>query len=363
MSRSTVTYQELTDLEADFDDFNVELLRSQTQREAPLYARRAALVSRISGFWPLVFEQAPADIDQYIQPNDANVLFAALKSVDVTRFDAEKGDPRSIAIKFTFAENEFFEDTVLEKRFWYRQQAPSAEELKKVAAKNEKAKAKRAASGKKVADNEDEEEVADNWAGLVSEPVKINWKAGKDLTEGLLDLAHTVYQEVAAGKDGKTEQTEAQKQLQAKLEETAVGAVSFFNWFGYVGRYVTEEESKIATADDLKQRAERSAKWAAKAEKFSAAADAMEEDVDEDEDDEDEDDDEEDDDEDDEDYAFDIFADGDTVALAIAEDLWPNAIKYFYDAQEHDSMGDMDFDESDDEEDEEEAPPLKKQKN
>lgn len=328
MTHSSVTYQELSDLEADFDDFNVELLRIQVQRETTLYARRAALVRRIQGFWPLVFEQAPPEVDQYIQPTDAAVLLSALQSIDVTRFEAEKGDPRSVAIKFTFAENEYFEDTVLEKRFWYRQQAPSAEELKTIAEKNEKAKAKRAKSGKTTRDDEDDEETPENWAGLVSEPVPIKWKEGKDLTNGLLDLSVKVWQDVVSGKDGKESKTENQTALEAQLEKTAVGGVSFFNWFGYVGRRVTAEESEVATAQDNKARAERAVKWTEKAEKYSSAADAMEEDV-EDEEDEEEDDEDDDDEEDDEDYAFEIFADGDTVALGLAEDLWPNAIKYF----------------------------------
>ena len=349
MTHSSVTYQELSDLEADFDDFNVELLRFQAQRETALYARRAALVRRIQGFWPLVFEQAPPEVDQYIQPTDAAVLLSALQSIDVSRFEAEKGDPRSVAIKFTFAENEYFEDTVLEKRFWYRQQAPSADELATIAAKNEKAKAKRAKSGKAARDDEDDEETPENWAGLVSEPVPIKWKDGKDLTNGLLDLAVKVWQDVVSGKDGKDgkdSKTANQAALEAQLEKTAVGGVSFFNWFGYVGRRVTAEESVAATAQDNKARAARAVKWAEKADKFASAADAMEEDVEEDEDDDE--DDEDDEDEDDEDYAFEIFADGDTVALGLAEDLWPNAIKYFCEfSSSDDCCADEDCDDKD----------------
>ena len=36
--------------------------------------------------------------------------------------------------------------------------------------------------------------------------------------------------------------------LQTKMSQTALGGLSFFAWFGYVGPRVTAEESKAATA-------------------------------------------------------------------------------------------------------------------
>ena len=65
--------------------------------------------------------------------------------------DVPGGDPRSVEITFEFSPNEFFEDSVLRKRFWYR----------------------RGRGG---------------FVGFVSEPCRIAWKKGKDLTGGMLGL-------------------------------------------------------------------------------------------------------------------------------------------------------------------------------
>ncbi|KAL1896506.1 hypothetical protein Sste5346_004540 [Sporothrix stenoceras] len=333
---SSVTYSELTDIEADFDDYNVELLTQQATRERALYERRSEIVRRIAGFWPLVFEQAPPEIDQCIQPTDGALLLSALEDFEVTRFEvADGGDPRSVALRFTFAENDIFEDRVIEKRFWYRREP-----------------VKEPKEGEKKKDGSSE-----SWSGLVSEPVAIKWKKGKDLTDGLLDLAVQVYKEgPSSSSDDKS--SKAKDELNAALSKTAVGGLSFFAWFGYVGRRISAEESKAAVAQERKERAERAEKRA-KGEKVG----------DEDEEDEDDKEDEDEDDEDDEEYEFEIFPDGDTVALALSEDVWPNAIKYFRQAQEQETLSEADFEEGfdiiaedDDEEDDEDVPPAKKQR-
>ncbi|MGE4428995.1 MAG: hypothetical protein AB7G37_21285, partial [Solirubrobacteraceae bacterium] len=77
---------------------------------------------------------------------------------------------------------------------------------------------------------------------------------------------------------------------------------------------------------------------------------------------------EEDDDDDDEGYEYEIFPDGDVVAIALADDLYPNAIKYFRQAQEQETLSDADFESGsedgggDDGDDGADAPPSKKQR-
>ncbi|KAL2196316.1 nucleosome assembly protein [Corynascus similis CBS 632.67] len=322
LEEAQISYEELSDLEQEFDDVETEIIRQQYALSKPLYARRAELLTKIPNFWPLVLEQAPMDIDEYIQPSDSAILLSSLKNLSVSRFeldaDEKNGDPRSIAIRFEFAENEHFEDTVLEKKFWWRQSK-------------------------------------DGFAGLVSEPVEIKWKPGKDLTEGLLSLAKAVYDEQVAkpkvenkDKKAKVVLTDKQKALKEKIDQTGMGGVSFFAWFGYIGEYISAEESKQAIEEEREERRKRKAG----------------EPVPKDEDEEMEDDDDDEELEDD----LDIFPTGDAVAMAIADDLWPGALKYFIQAQEQDGISELDFetDEEDEDEDEEEeagaSRPQKKQK-
>ena len=242
----------------------------------PLYEKRHKIVSQIPNFWPLVFEQAPPDIDEFIQPSDSSLLLTYLTSLSVTRFeieDGKKGDPRSLCFRFEFSDNDHFEDKVIEKKFWQRHSK----------------------SG---------------WTGLVSEPVEIHWKKGKDLTGGLLATVKKVWDAQQArgkGGGGKNQALSAdEKSLKKKIENTGLGGLSFFAWFGYVGRNVSAEESQEALDKAQKERIARQG--------------GKHQDADvEDEDDEDEDDENE----------LEIFPEGDSLAIHISEDLWPNAIKYF----------------------------------
>ncbi|KAI0398311.1 nucleosome assembly protein [Xylariaceae sp. FL0594] len=339
MEEVNATYESLLELERDFEDVETEIIRQQYALSKPLFEKREKLAAKIPNFWPLVLEQAPPDIDQYIQPRDSALLLTSLKSLSVSHFEIEnggKGDPRSIAIRMEFAENEHFEDTVLEKKFWYRRSQ-------------------------------------DGYAGLVSEPVPINWKSGKDLTHGLLDLAVKVWEEDKKKKSqangvSKEEEkskkkkkvtkpedwTADQKELRAKIDAYGLGGVSFFCWFGYRGEDISAEENAIAVEEDKKKRAE------------TRAGKTSEEEDEEDEEEEDED-------EEEDSLALEIFPDGDDLAVAFSEDLWPSAIKYFTQAQEADAMSDLDFEEEDEEmtegeggneeeDDDDEAPPLKKVK-
>jgi hypothetical protein len=175
-----------------------------------------------------------------------------------------------------FAENEYFENSFLEKRFWWRRSR-------------------------------------DGWGGLVSEPVGIRWKKGKDLTGGLLDLVVRAWEEgKSQEQDDKkvTGMTESQRVLKKKIDHTGMGGLSFFAWFGFIGRRVSAQESAEANAQEAERRERRR-----KGENVEVSVD---EDLEDDGEDEDE-----------LDMSLEIFPDGDELAMAISEDLWPGAIKYF----------------------------------
>lgn len=247
-------------------------VRQQVRLQKPLYEKRAKLVSRIPNFWPLVIEQAPPDIDEYIQPSDSALLLSSLTSLSVSHFEIEdggNGDPRSIAIRWEFGDNDYFEDRVIEKKFWHRH-------------------------------------AKDGWSGLVSEPVDIRWKKGKDLTNGLLGMVKRVWDEEQAAKDKENggAVTDEQKALKKKIENTGIGGISFFAWFGYIGRRVSAEESRLAMEKEAEKRKQRAE---------GKAADGEEEEEEEEEEEDD----------------YEIFPDGDSLAVAISEDLWPDATKYF----------------------------------
>ncbi|KAF7853644.1 hypothetical protein EAF04_010635 [Stromatinia cepivora] len=313
-----VSYEDLAEIEREFDDVETEIIRQQVSLTQPLYIRRNKTISQIPNFWALVLEQAPPDIDQYIQPSDSALLLSSLTSLHVSHFELEDsttatgGDPRSVSITWIFSSNEYFEDEKLVKKFWYRKSLGG-------------------------------------WCGLVSEPVRIHWKKGKDLTGGLLDMVCDAWDEeqkskLSGGDEKKAKNmTPQQKSLEKKMANTSMGGLSFFAWFGFIGRRISEEESKEANARELaKREARKKGKKATEAE-----------------DDEDEEDDEE------LGMSLEIFPDGDDLAIAITEDLWPGAIKYFTAAQEQDALSDADFESDDDDEEDElkEAErPIKKQR-
>ncbi|KAJ4389447.1 hypothetical protein N0V93_006915 [Gnomoniopsis smithogilvyi] len=318
MEDVSITYEQLNDLSAEFDDAETELIRQEVLVKRPLYKKRHELVSQIPNFWPLVFEQAPTDIDEFVQPSDSSLLLTSLASFSVSRFEFEEGqngDPRSLSFRFEFNENEHFEDRVLEKKFWQR----------------------RSKSG---------------WTGLVSEPVEIHWKNGKDLTGGLLGMVKKVWDAHQSRPKigGTTELTPDERLLKKKIENTGLGGMSFFAWFGYVGRTVSAEESREAMEKAQQERLARQ------------AGGNVPTSNDDDEGEEGDDDDEE---------PLEIFPEGENLAIALSEDLWPNAIKYFTTAQEQDEVSDDDFeseagDGKDGEEEtaysDEEPPPAKRLK-
>jgi hypothetical protein len=179
-------------------------------------------------------------------------------------------------LKFGFKENEYFEDKVLEKKFWFRK--------------------------------------SQDWAGLVSEPVQIHWKKGKDLTGGLTDAAFkfgearkklNVDSSDMAGRQKETQLPEYKK-LSEKIETSLESSISFFGLFAFVSgyRWISAEESEKADKEDK-----------AKLEKIKRG-----EKIDDDDDEED----------DPQDYQeIEVFPGGDEIVTIIAEDMWPNAIKYY----------------------------------
>lgn len=249
------------------NETNPHAVRQQYILTKPIYEKRSAMVSKIENFWPLVFEQAPQEIDQFIQPSDMEVL-AHLRNVIVDNFEivdgkiVDGGDPRSMSLTMEFGPNDFFTNTKLEKKFWYRR-------------------------------------AVDGWCGLVSAPVKIDWKEGKDLTEGLLDLSCKLYEAEQSGKGLE----KAQEALEKKIESTGMGGVSFFNFFGFIGRRVSAADSVAANEREKKIRAGK---------KVDDVVITEEQE-----------------DREDKEAMLEIFPDGDDLAIAIGEDLWPSAIKYF----------------------------------
>lgn len=215
-------------------------------------------------------------MDQYIQPEDSKLFAEALLNVNVRRFEPDIS-PRSVEITMTFKKgNEWFEDEVLSKKFWCRR------------------------SG-----------VEDT--GLVSEPVRVRWRKGKDLTNGLTDMAFDLFQVRKekgllgeGGWDGaELEKSNEYRELAKKLEGNDPSQFSFFTFFGYVSdkRWVSAEES---AAFDLKFKEAREKKLPKDAETNDAENEREQLEMD-----------------------VEICPHGDDMATFIAEDIFPNAIRYF----------------------------------
>ncbi|GAB7342962.1 hypothetical protein MBLNU457_g1066t1 [Dothideomycetes sp. NU457] len=299
---SNVTYEQLAELEHEFDELDVEIIRKQYVQGVSLFAKRRELVSQIPNFWPLVFEAAPPEIDSYIQPSDSEVFAKCLTNLEVSRFEVplgpekigekdDMGDPRSLLIRFEFAENEWFEDTVLEKKLWFRR-------------------------------------AEDGWTGLVSEPVKIHWKKGKDMTNGLMDGALNLWE--ARQKAGDMSKRDlAEFDALARIVENWSGAnTSFFTWFAFISnrRWVSAEESAKAVRTERDRRQQvREGKGEAKPAEMPSE-DPMEQQVE-------------------------VHEDGEGIANVLAEDLWPGAIRYFINAQEAGDLSEGDFEDDEDDED------------
>jgi hypothetical protein len=256
------------------------------------------LLDSVPNFWPTVFGSAPEEIQQFLSPDDL-ALLAYLKSFSVERYQiesADKGEPRSLRFTFEFAPNDTLQDTQLVKEFEYvpRENGPGS---------------------------------------LVSKPVAIKWKSKKtDPTHGLLDAAVELYHAEGALqlKNGDKVldivdrealwQHEKLREKMIKLDEDEDNQPSFFNWFGFRGAVNPSSPKKAV-------------------ENGANGADL-----------EDEEDDVE------EMLEVEIFPAGEEIAIALAEELWTDAMDYFMSAQEEE----VDFDGLDEEESDEDdtAPEL-----
>jgi Nucleosome assembly protein (NAP) len=249
------------------------IVRRQWTLSKPLYEKRKQLAIRIPHFWPLVFEEAPPEIDHYIQPSDSAVFAECLVNVEVERFEIER-EPRSFLLRFEFGTNKWFEDKILEKRFWYRRSKG-------------------------------------NWQGLISEPVKIKWKKGHDLSNGITDASIALWTAFKASKNTsahgfqKLKGGPEYKALAQKLENSDLGASSFFTLFSFISafRYVDEKESQQAYEAEAERRQKR--KQGERVEEPEDDSGLIEDDE------------------------IMVCPHGEDLAQVIADDLYPNAIKYF----------------------------------
>lgn len=311
--------RELQLIEASLSDVDTEITAKQYLMTKDILAARQSTITKIPGFWAVVFDHASSELEAAITGNDLEVFAKALKGIEIGRPEIPAsanatqvglenfGEPRSVTIRFHWSENDWFTDSVLEKSFFYRY-------------------------GK------------DGSAGLVSDPIRVNWKQGKDLTEGLTDAAYTFWAaqkqnpaqqldgvlvgDARKARDAESRKLPEYKALSDKLENATNGAISFFNFFSYRGRWTSAAESVEAKAELLAKR------------QSALNGGSLEE---------------EDDDDDDEDFPeedVETFPAGHEVAVSIAEDIFPSAIEYFL-ADTIDSDDELDGLEIDDNTDDE----------
>lgn len=312
------TIKELHLFEAAISDVDTEVTAKQYLMSRDIFIARQKTIAKIPSFWAVTFDNAATELEAAVTADDLEVFSSHLTSVEVTRPEIPAsakpsdvgldkfGEPRSLRFTFRFSDNEWFSNSELTKTFYFRY-------------------------GK------------DGSAGLVSDPIKINWKSPeKDLTRGLSDAALAFWNAQKAdpsqkldgvlandarhARDAAAKKSPEYQSLAKKLEDNVEGALSFFNFFSYRGRWISAAEHVEAKAELLAKR------------KAAQAGQETEED-----------DDEDDDDEDFTEEAVETFPAGHEVAVTIAEDIFPNAIDYF--------MGDVidsdiEIDDDDDEDEE-----------
>ncbi|KAI2793967.1 hypothetical protein POX_a00556 [Penicillium oxalicum] len=335
----------ISHVQEELERAELEQLRKSVPLFAPIFKKREEIISLPSvkpDFWSRVFSAAPSEIEEYILEADAEILSESLRNVLVERFevDAEgNGEPRSLRFTFEFdpENNEYFDNAKLVKEFYWRKQV------------------QKTAKGKRRA-----------WEGLVSDPVRINWKSPEfDPTHGLLDAACDLFE--AEKKGGKRSDLPEYEALVKKLEVAEAEAMK--------GADEMEDEecqlllllclpwSRVSAEQNEQAVKEDEERWA----KIAKGEEVPEDD------DEDEDDDEEDFDLVDDLEEAEVFPGGEDLAIAIAEDLWTNALKYYaesfqpsfdFDDDDFEDLEGMDEDEDEDEADEgEDQPPAKKARN
>ncbi|KAF8425478.1 hypothetical protein EV426DRAFT_701442 [Tirmania nivea] len=304
VAASAQAYAQLAELEHEFDHAEAELLKHQIALFEPIYTRRQAVLASIPSFWSIIFENFGPELDEHITPEDWAFLGENLTSVYVSRPEVSN-NPRTFEITFGLKEgNGVIDATEIKKKFIYRSLRDGDE----------------------------------SWTGLISEPVEVKWVSEeKDLTGGINGLSKRIFDVrkkrverrieekknnvgKAKGKkeQGKVKEDDGLSELELELEEKLNQTQSFFNWFSWTGDHfmVMEKEAEIKLR-----------------EKKVKGEEVTEDDG-------------EDDGEDDAD-GIDVFPDGEKLAYLIAEDMFPNALKHFADAMEHNepAEGDSDGDE------------------
>jgi len=295
----SAAFEELSKLEVDFANVEIDALRRKEYRLRPIFAARRAALRKIPGFWRQVFLNAPDEIQSYYSSADVSAL-AAIEDFNVERYQISsetEGEPRSLRFEFTFGDNDAFGACTLTKEFEWKASA-----------------------------------TGDGPGRLVSKAVPIKWKNKKsDLTKGMLDMAVELEaaEEAMKMKKGGEEvelvereglwQYEKLREAIAKTEEAEDDEPTWLNWFGFRGAVEKRTEKK----EEDEKNGENGAEV---------------EDVDMD------------DEFDDGLLDVEVFPPGEDVAIALAEDLFVDAMDFFMQSQEADDFDG--FDEDSDEDDE-----------
>lgn len=104
--------QKVDTLVEDFRKADAELIKHELKLQAPLYKKRAEIVSSVKDFWFQALINCMAT-NVYIDDADHEAL-SYLSNVDVER---DLNDPRAATITFSFRENPFFSNDKLAKKF------------------------------------------------------------------------------------------------------------------------------------------------------------------------------------------------------------------------------------------------------
>lgn len=286
-------FTQLAKLEADFAAVELDALRQKEYSMRELYKRRHEVTSQIPDFWQTVLTTAadsgPEDPLNLIEGS----VVPYIKSLQVERYQIKsgsEGEPRSLRFMFEFEENDFFEDKIVVKDFEFRAEAGET-------------------------------------GGLASTPITFTWKKGakKSGMNKLLDAASDLYKaEQVLVSDSKlmVEQQERESLWQyeklneaiERAEEDEDRELSFLDWFGFRGSVNIGKGEAAVKADN----------------------DDAEEDEDS---------------EDDGMLDVEIFPAGADLAIAIADELWPNVMDAFIAGQAEDDLDDLEDDEDDEDED------------
>ncbi|CAO1605901.1 MAG: hypothetical protein LQ349_000715 [Xanthoria aureola] len=266
-------YKTLARIEKQLAAVELDYLRKTYIATRPGLLDRATAIQAIPDFWSTVIDEAPAEIDQRIQPRDVPAL-SCLSGLDVERFevtDADNGEPRSIKLTLTFKPNEWFLDDKIEKKFYWRMSH-------------------------------------NGWSGLVSEPVTVRWKNGDRLTDGLLDLAVNLWKKEFDPDTQGCDLSSFQEYqtLVERIQRTPQDAVSFFAFLGFRGHRVSAEES-AAAMEKARSMVDISKETEGSSEGSPSLPDSE------------------------------IYPHGEEVAVALSEDLYPGATHYFTAAKERDA--------------------------